>query len=232
MRNYVIGLLGFVGLVMLSSALAGGSGLRYWYKEKGLVPMGTPAVGETKPEVYSPILYLTDEKNEFFCSGFAIDDHYAITAAHCVVDKVGKVINVDEGLTKARVVGINARVDYALLAGDFRQFVKLPVNTTRPLSQRFIGKPLQTCGFPGGQHTPVCTVFLVVGQRMFFLAGHGELYPGMSGGPVVDPESGIAVGINSAVDGESEKTEDYDISYVSRLTGLAGSFGIEPRSNQ
>lgn len=172
---------------------------------------------------HSPMLHLRDKSGEFFCTGFVVDDHYAITAAHCIDDKIDSYINiydVDNKPTgvKAKVGGFYSRLDQGIITADFSKFNKLKINTTEP--KAMYAKLLITCGFPLGQKEVVCTPFLVKGHKDFYIAGvDNALYPGMSGGPGIDPDSGEVVALNSAVDD--------DLSFVSSLIGLLGAFGIE-----
>jgi hypothetical protein len=64
-----------------------------------------------------------------------------------------------------------------------------------------------------------CNTFIVENNNTLAVRGHGFLRPGMSGGPVVDPNTGIAYGVNYALDDGH--------SYVNSLQGFLGIFKIE-----
>lgn len=162
---------------------------------------------------YSPVirLKLTEKDGTFrsHCSAFVVSDSYAVTAAHCLVDEdefmmtddIG-VFDVKDNDTGVRAVagGVNLRVDYGILKGDFSKFNKLHVG--RPLVG-FLSKngPFISFGYPWGGDLMAVQVALAPGYNKFFdIHMIGPIYPGMSGGPVVDVDSGEAVGINHAVD--------------------------------
>lgn len=169
-----------------------------------------------------PLVHLHDDQGRFFCTGFVVDKHYIATAAHCVNDQVGRTITIkgvmDENIGVAgRVAGFNDRMDYALITGDFSKFNQLVVDSTGINTDP---KTLVACGYPMGQKKPVCSSFAVVGMNYFQMKGvGGALFPGMSGGPVIDPRTGMVVGINSAV------AEDFLL--ISPTTGIFGAFGVE-----
>lgn len=152
----------------------------------------------------------SDEQDRFFCSAFVVSDKYAITAAHCLVDSKQKlkttVIKVHPmpDATKttlpyygAEAVAINITSDLGLIRGDFKQFNKILVDPTP--SGVFKAKgPLVTCGFPYGD-TDLCTPFQPQGPAYNFIFGGGFIYPGMSGGPVIDLSTLTVIGVNSAI---------------------------------
>lgn len=192
--------------------------------------MNLPKYGENKlgdnPDYqpYPPIIRLRDDKG-FFCSAFVIDDNYAVTAAHCLTGSWGelttKAIHIhdvydNDTTIKAQAVGINKRMDYGLVKGDFQYFKRYPI-LTHP---SFLYKPqiLTACGFPFNQKKMVCVPILAQHTSGFQVAAEGYLYPGMSGGPVLTRE-GIAVGTNSAA-GEGS-------ILFAPLVGILSTFGIE-----
>jgi S1-C subfamily serine protease len=181
------------------------------------------ADGNTK-EKEQAILHLHNKDGFFFCTAFVIDDNYAVTAAHCLVDEVGNSIRVHTssdaftGLL-ATVAGYDQRSDQGLLLGDFKAFNKVRMETET--AEAAYATVLLTCGFPHAQKSVLCTPFEVIGAEDFMVAGkHAAMYPGMSGGPVVNLETGHIVAINSAVEG--------DHALVAPTIGLYGMFGIEP----
>lgn len=170
------------------------------------------------PKKYSPIVRLVDNKGDFFCSGFVADDNYVITAAHCVYD--AKTVMVNER-TPATVIGYQGREDFALLKGDFREYGRLPFSYSTGISIALVGRMVAACGYPEGSYFVTCTPAKILGPSMFYHEAIGEMYPGMSGGPVIDIETGVVIGLNSHVS-EGPRV------YFSRLTGLPGRFDIEP----
>ncbi len=143
------------------------------------------------------------EENSY-CTAFVIDDNYALTAAHCVLDEDGytslgkfTVKNHEQKLTTtlAEVAAVNLREDAALLVGDFTTFDYLPVDFRGNLLMIGLnGMPVTSCGFPRGGPA-VCVKQEVQSSFFFSYAAIGSVYlPGMSGGPVLGPER-LVVGI-------------------------------------
>lgn len=162
---------------------------------------------------YDSIIKLTSDGN-FFCTGFVIDDHYAVTAAHCVDEgsllfqapKLSKK-NIDI-LSKtgfhtgvvAKAAAMNNRQDYAVIRGDFSLFRKVKIDTTTAPVLYSKDKIYRACGFPSGQPELVCVDLKPDGNEYFHIMGIGDgLYPGMSGGPVYDLRTNTVVGVNSYV---------------------------------
>ena len=172
---------------------------------------------------YEPIIRLIDPATGFFCTGFVVDKNYAFTAGHCIEDffglKSGEIIiqdiNSEETGIVAQAAGINTRMDWGIVRGDFSNFMNMPImeNDLELTSAEVI-----SCGFPQGRRQLFCSVIRLHGTDNFHLAGTGFLYPGMSGGPVLN-EFGEAIAINSYVRGE--------IVAVAPLIGILAMFGIE-----
>lgn len=149
-----------------------------------------------------------ERDGEFFCSGFVISDHYAITAAHCIVMdmeypelKVSgiKIYNErmqDTGIV-AQAASANARADYGIIIGDFSKFTKAKLDY-KPTSIIRRSPALMTCGYPWGA-TAACYYFRPTGNFFSQMAAEGFMFPGMSGGPVVDAVTGEVFAVNSAV---------------------------------
>lgn len=185
-----------------------------------------------KDTEHSPVVrinVIVDKKPKFICSGTVVSNKYVITAGHCITDREeggidkdkvfviqnsSKTISVD-----SKAVAMHPSMDYGLLMGDFTVFQKLELD---PVSLGFSGKlgPFVTCGFPLGgidhcQAFPGPLPFIGYQNAI----GKVQLYPGMSGGPVMDLTTGYIVGINSAV--------GQDYSVFSPIVNFFGVFDIE-----
>jgi len=181
-----------------------------------------------------PIVKLARERDgevKFFCSGYVADKHYIITAAHCLGDKFGslKEGNVEiwnannEKLADATPAGMNNRVDYGILHGDFSKFKTI---TSEFYADGF-NNPFATyvsCGYPYGQRRITCVNFRPKGPTIsgmgFSRLGTSTMLPGMSGGPVINKTANTVVAVNSA--GHPRGV------IVAPLMGLLGAFDIEP----
>lgn len=174
--------------------------------------------------LYNPIVRLTDKDGKSFCSGFVIDPHYLITAAHCLhkkgvlrkeVIKVFDAATTDTGV-EAYAAGFADRSDLGLVQGDFASFRYLKAEFNH---FGFMSPAYAACGYAYGSKQMSCNLFQPRGNLFFGVQGRGYLVPGMSGGPVVDMETGVAVGINTG------SLEDGVV--VSPLQGALGAFGID-----
>ena len=164
------------------------------------------------PHIDTSIVRLHDiETGRFFCSGVIISDTQLLTAAHCVLraglfgyDVVKKV---EVRAANGRPLGIyadfinaNPRQDVALLSGSFYMFDRkeveiAPIELEKSYMQ---SKHLKACGYPEGGAL-VCTDVKKVTHMNFGFSADGFLYPGMSGGPVIDEDTGKVIGVNTAV---------------------------------
>lgn len=178
----------------------------------------------TMPKIYGPIVRLETKDHHFFCSGFVADDHYVVTAAHCLSGSKSMLIN---GVTPARRVGGSGREDFGLVIGDFRSYHNAKIDFTSALSMELAGRIVNACGYPEGIHKVVCTPARILGPGFFFHVAVGELYPGMSGGPVYDIRTNTVIGINSQV--SPMDSPNPNLVYFARTTGILGAFEIEPK---
>jgi len=170
------------------------------------LPVYTPlTAGQAELGKWGAVIRLTNKKNGFFCSAFVISDDYALTAAHCI-DKDGTLSTeeifiesstMEDTGTTAIPAAMNLRGDIGAIVGDFKNFKKLRVEVP-PLG--FLGKkgPFVACGYPYGDQL-LCVNFIPSGTEYFSVIGGGFLFPGMSGGPVIDASSGTVAGVNCYV---------------------------------
>lgn len=162
-------------------------------------------------EADSSIVRLTDpETGATFCSGTVVSRRYVVTAAHCVIRASLFGAPLDESIVitsrygtiraVAKVATASQQTDQAVLEGDFSAFAKrkLVTDPTRDLRMLEPGNNLMSCGYPLGGDL-FCTPFTALGHEDFWIAGHSNLFPGMSGGPVINAATGEQVAINSAV---------------------------------
>jgi hypothetical protein len=167
-------------------------------------------------------------KLEFHCTAFVISDKLAVTAAHCLVNEEDynmtkddiTIKNADLKDTKviAHAAAINVRADMGVITGDFSNFNKMKMREDGLLGS---GGPFLTCGFPWGAK-PMCSVFQPESNFYTEVQGKGNIYPGMSGGPVVDLSCGMVVGINTeAIDGHV---------VVAPTNGIFGALEITTKS--
>lgn len=210
------------------------------WPQKGVYKLNNlPAFGKNpvKP-IHEPLIKLahnkgTKEKPKYdpFCSGFVIDANYALTAAHCISTQKGslqkkpiRVLEADDTDTKVTAIpaAINNRLDVGLIKGDFSKFALYRVDfynlmhINNPSSEGYLA-----CGFPYGQRRVTCVPFYPRTNVYFSIGGSSFLIPGMSGGPVLDLEHGVVIGINIAMGN--------GLAFVAPTTGALGAFGIEPK---
>jgi hypothetical protein len=199
---------------------------------KDLPKVGTVAFKQQTLDATIRLLY----KDSFRCTAAVVDAAFAVTAAHCVVNDRGLGLESGMSITDItethygdiKVVGLVHRLDYALIYGDFSTFrkfkikhKKLELNTLQSqLAIRNVAYPeeYQACGYPMGAKTKNCVTFIPMASWGFQVIGTGQLFPGMSGGPVTD-SSGALVGVNSAVYA--------DKSIISPVVGIFSAFGVE-----
>lgn len=142
----------------------------------------------------------------FFCSGLVVSPTQIITAAHCVVGRSTQDPDISVQATKnseigvkASVVNWNSRADYAIIKGDFRIFKTLEVETNpEDINRQFEDDTLIACGFPMGGKLS-CSRVKGPEHCVFQFCAGGFLYPGMSGGPVINLRTGKAIALNTAV---------------------------------
>lgn len=176
---------------------------------------------------FNSIVRLANPDGRSFCTGWVVDRRYAVTAAHCI-NKRGKIrlepiklfadTGEDTGIT-AQASDFDARMDLGLLVGDFSRIEPIRVNFVSEGFPRDPSIRYLACGFPLGQRKLFCSPFIPTDSHFFAIAGQGHLIPGMSGGPVINQDTGEVVGVNTAV--------YKDKSIVSPVQGFLGLFQLE-----
>lgn len=172
------------------------------------------AAPQPKSEEFNPQAAFTNQSaivrmhdlsdGRFFCSAVIINSTTAFTAAHCVraadTFEIRGSNRVSVGAT-ATAAGINDRGDVAVLKGDFSKFRSLIADTDPRIILGNIEsdkRKIITCGYPYGGSL-LCVPVTKRRMLQFFIGGQGYLYPGMSGGPVIDVATGHVIAVNSAV---------------------------------
>lgn len=169
-----------------------------------------PAIMHISPlvtPIYTPIIAI-GQKGRYTCSAFVVSSNYALTAGHCVKDFAGrKKASVvvwgttikDEKAVRTKIVAKvissyeYSGLDMAALNGDFTEFERLDtINTT---AQIYAAQVL-SLGVLGDEI--VMQRLELIGPYIFGIRAAGQVFPGMSGGPVIDSITGLVIGINSA----------------------------------
>lgn len=203
-------------------------------RPKPLPTFKTPGSFTPDPSKDSPVVRLHDLRTgRFFCSGTVISEHLIVTAAHCIQEyvknevvvsvKTSQNVNVN---VSASVAGSNQQADYALLYGNFDKFNVMKISTDVPsILAAFYGPGarLIACGFPYAGPL-VCSPVVSAAPFFFGIQSEGFLYPGMSGGPVIDLMTGNLVACNQA------STENHII--LSPLINLFDSLNIKVDTNR
>lgn len=167
-----------------------------------------PDASKTMPKEAEPaVVRLHDLEGNFFCSGVVVGKKTLLTAAHCIDTmpkyEVAMEVRAADGKRTgvlAWVAGANGRADFAVVKGNFSRFNRQK-HITDP-KQIFLNlfnpkKKYMTCGYPWGGEL-FCMTVKNLGTYRFHISGKANLYPGMSGGPIID-EQGNVVAVNSAM---------------------------------
>lgn len=128
------------------------------------------------------------------CTGVVISKNYALTASHCV--KNLKVIVEKEGFTvKANIVYKNNEEDLVILQGDFSSFNYLRIANKIPEVFE------EVASFGIIEDILIITKLFCLDkheilQKLEFNVFSGLLYPGFSGGPILNKRNEI-ISLNS-----------------------------------
>lgn len=178
----------------------------------GLVAGKNPTIGpiNLKKHKLPPIVRLHDLSTQsFFCSGHVVAQNMIVTAAHCLSNlqlNAPVLIMSPYDYSKFRmafVASYEGQSDQALVTGDFTDFDTFPIATDAKTIINILENPktrLISCGFPHAGNL-LCTPMQIVGRYGFQVEVNGFMYRGMSGGPVIDLNTGYQIGVNTAVAG-------------------------------
>lgn len=149
---------------------------------------------------------LHNEEGRFFCSGFMVDEHTVVTAAHCVMEygmfgPVGlrqEPIQVRSAAGRLISMGIpkagNSRADLAIIeiSAELDE-ATLPLESDPTAITESLGShKLLLCGYPYGGKL-YCAEYKNLSQYWLTNQGNGTSWPGMSGGPLVDLDTGKVI---------------------------------------
>lgn len=158
------------------------------------------------------IVRLHNAQGHFVCSGTVVNDRTVVTAAHCIGGlmtgffpprlefNVRAEDGKDTGLL-GLVAGFHQMSDQAILIGDFSEFQTRPMVTEPREVIRLLTNTearLIACGYPYGGKL-YCSRIKNIRQFLFRFSADGYLFPGMSGGPVIDERTGSVIATNFAV---------------------------------
>ncbi len=162
------------------------------------LPVFTPAA-PTSALKAPPVVYLLDKHDNQICSGTVVSEHYVLTAAHCL-ESTAKVAAIDNSNITVKITNFTeyARMDIGVLVGDFTAFNALEIETV-PLEilSAITAAPLVGCGAPlGGSY--ICQPFENSRRMYFQVESSAFVYPGMSGGVVLNMSNNTVVGVITA----------------------------------
>ncbi len=141
-------------------------------------------------------------------SGFvAAPDGLVVTNFHVVRDASEVVVRlVDQREFRARIVGVDAKTDIALLKIEARSLTVIPFGDSDKLE---VGEPVMAIGNPFGLDQTVTTGIVSAKERFIgsgpyddFIQTDAAVNPGNSGGPLIDAR-GAVIGINTAIFSQS-----------------------------
>lgn len=146
------------------------------------------------------------QNGHFFCSGIVIAANYVLTAAHCVADASGtiEILTLQgESVTTSEHWSADERSDLAVIECDCSAFNAMEVDSTAAtvlsnIPTKTVSSPILACGYPHGGGI-FCSELTDLSPQYFSLHAHGYLYPGMSGGPVINMRTNRVFAVNTAV---------------------------------
>lgn len=174
-----------------------------------------------------------ERDGKFTCTATVISPTYAVTAAHCLVDKRGmmyrRILYIKPNKNLAPVLiepveaipfGVNKEADYGLLIGDFSYFPRAAIAyKTSMVFAEGLNSFYIYCGFPYGEESLLCgTITQTQAPYFGFIRTNALLFSGMSGGPVFNERNEV-VGVNSAIGN--------GFSVVAPLVGMFDVLGVK-----
>lgn len=165
--------------------------------------LGCTTFIEKNLDTFDAVIQLHEySSDQFYCSATVVSKSYAVTAGHCVqqgvVIKISNSKGEDTGVT-GTPIRASGQMDYAVIEGDFSKFKFIqPELDPKAIISSFYKGTLVACGYPMGGNL-ICFPAKKPGPYIFYFRAEGALYPGMSGGPVIDKKTGKLIGVNSAV---------------------------------
>lgn len=149
------------------------------------------------------LVEIRDSNFSFICSGFVISNNEAITSAHCMKLYNENFVRItsDDTMVVGRFAAFNNKTDTALINGDFSSFRKFQIETDpqKDIIMSQENAQLINCGAPWGGEPTCYNVSNLQINKLKVKANYGSMHPGMSGGPVINLNTGKVVGINSAM---------------------------------
>lgn len=179
------------------------------YSEHALATLNRP---NSPADTYGALLRLVSlERGRTFCSATVVSHTLAITAAHCLVDETGLMVTTIFGAigedifgsksrpVEVRAVAAHVGADYAIIQGDFSGFSTVKV-LDRPQSVLLLfDAPLLACGYPYNSTATCYPVGKPIVPFLGQLRSGGLMFPGMSGGPVIDISTNTLTAVNSRI---------------------------------
>lgn len=175
------------------------------------VKVAMDRVATIKRHKNGSIVRLYNFDGYFVCSGTVTNARTVITAAHCLAGASrpaspgspapGFEVRGADGKPTGVISylgGYNGQADQAVLFGNFKAFdTRNIITDPRTVIKLFENsKNLMTCGYPYGGEL-FCLPINNPKQFLFQFKATGYLYPGMSGGPVIDKDTGSVIAVNT-----------------------------------
>jgi hypothetical protein len=144
------------------------------------------------------IVKITNYKGRAFCTATVISPKLALTAEHCLGGAAFIQSIQDTNKTAAIQYSLGREsMDLGVVIGDFSAFESMSLSTS-PYDTEDVSFP-KACGFPFAGEL-YCINFSPVGRYFFQQVGDAAVYPGMSGGPIINRWTGSVIGVISASD--------------------------------